>query len=203
MSTSNDDFRPSYCLSTAAFLLTSVPLASVTHLRNSSGTNGRGVCKEHSMCGHFKKANAQQKQSNNLYSPTGQSLEKLVECLLAAWILLDSYWRSSWENNTGLCTKPTAKYPQTILSKSLFIPQKRCKENRRPDTKLNSKRLKERKRAKDKCEREREGKSLFSRFFIFISNKLCQYRHFLIDTSFQKLAFWCLMLECCTKLDFF
>jgi len=45
--------------------------------------------KESSVCGHFKKTNAQQKQSHNLYSPAGQSLEKLVECLRAAWILLE------------------------------------------------------------------------------------------------------------------
>ncbi len=45
--------------------------------------------KKSSVCAHFKKTNAQQKQSYNLYSPAGQSLEKLVECLRAAWILLE------------------------------------------------------------------------------------------------------------------
>lgn len=44
MSTSDDDSRPSYCLSTTASLLTSVPLASVRMLNNKDGLLAGGQC---------------------------------------------------------------------------------------------------------------------------------------------------------------
>lgn len=83
------------------------------------------------MCGHFKAADAQQKLSYNLSSPAGQSLEKLVECLLAAWILREkqrpSYWRSGWENNTGLFAEALVKYLQTFYQSVCLWPEKRAK----------------------------------------------------------------------------
>lgn len=81
------------------------------------------------MCGHFKAADAQQKLSYNLSSPAGQSLEKLVECLLAAWILREkqgpSYWRSGWENNTDLFTEALVKYLQTFYQRICLWPWKK------------------------------------------------------------------------------
>lgn len=93
------------------------------------------------MCGHFKAADAQQKLSYNLSSPAGQSLEKLVECLLAAWILREkqgpSYWRSGWENNTGLFTEALVKYLQTFFIKETACGLKKSNTQRQKE-KLNT-----------------------------------------------------------------
>ncbi len=48
-----------------------------------------------------------------------------------SWRSRVSYWRNGWENNTGLCTKPMAKYP--FIRESAYT-QKRCRENRWPFT---------------------------------------------------------------------
>ncbi len=77
-----------------------------------------------SVCGHFKKTNAQQKQSYNLYSPAGQSWKsgwnvcELPDTPGEAGFLIDA----TAEKITLACVP--SPWPNILLSESLLIPKR-------------------------------------------------------------------------------